>query len=174
MSPQSEGRPSVDRRPGDGAYDHRGNYRQQQDFEDHHHQQNGRTNGYGQIDTSKQRSIAPPPPSGAGDARSPNGSMPRPSGEGRNGRTMDPTQDIPIRERSRNNGSTSGKSHGPPRLCKKCGEYLTGQFVRALGGTFHLECFRCRVSYLLMYDTTLVNFSTLGLRRYCGFEILPR
>lgn len=31
-------------------------------------------------------------------------------------------------------------------MCKKCGEALTGQFVRALDGTFHLDCFRCRVS----------------------------
>jgi hypothetical protein len=29
------------------------------------------------------------------------------------------------------------------RICKKCGEALTGQFVRALGGTFHLDCFKC-------------------------------
>ena len=26
----------------------------------------------------------------------------------------------------------------------KCGEGLTGQFVRALNGTFHLDCFKCR------------------------------
>lgn len=32
------------------------------------------------------------------------------------------------------------------RTCKKCGEPLTGQFVRALNGTFHLECFKCHVS----------------------------
>ncbi|KAI9781920.1 MAG: hypothetical protein M1816_002143 [Peltula sp. TS41687] len=30
------------------------------------------------------------------------------------------------------------------RSCKKCEEALTGQFVRALGGTYHLECFKCR------------------------------
>ncbi|KAF2099477.1 RhoGAP-domain-containing protein [Rhizodiscina lignyota] len=29
------------------------------------------------------------------------------------------------------------------RICGKCGENLTGQFVRALGDTFHLECFTC-------------------------------
>jgi hypothetical protein len=32
------------------------------------------------------------------------------------------------------------------RMCGKCGTHLTGQFVRALGGTFHLECFTCHVS----------------------------
>ncbi|KAK5446233.1 Rho-type GTPase activating protein Rga1 [Exophiala xenobiotica] len=47
------------------------------------------------------------------------------------------------RSRSRTNGS-SGKSPGATvRTCKKCGEPLTGQFVRALGGTFHLDCFKC-------------------------------
>jgi len=32
------------------------------------------------------------------------------------------------------------------RTCDVCHEELTGQFVRALGGTYHLECFTCRVS----------------------------
>ncbi|TGZ77387.1 RhoGAP-domain-containing protein [Ascodesmis nigricans] len=30
------------------------------------------------------------------------------------------------------------------RKCFACGEQLTGQFVRALEGTFHLDCFKCR------------------------------
>jgi hypothetical protein len=52
-----------------------------------------------------------------------------------------------VRERSRTNGSGGNRSaSGTSKLCKKCGEPLTGQFVRALGGTFHLECFKCRVS----------------------------
>ncbi|KAG9300575.1 hypothetical protein G9A89_000756 [Geosiphon pyriformis] len=28
--------------------------------------------------------------------------------------------------------------------CTKCGLRIVGQFVRALGGTFHLECFKCQ------------------------------
>ena len=51
-------------------------------------------------------------------------------------------RDMTVRDKSRTNGGTS-KS----RVCMKCGESLTGQFVRALGGTFHLDCFRCEVSY---------------------------
>ncbi|EED13239.1 Rho GTPase activator (Lrg11), putative [Talaromyces stipitatus ATCC 10500] len=35
------------------------------------------------------------------------------------------------------------RSRPSRRTCKKCGEPLTGQFVRALNGTFHLECFKC-------------------------------
>lgn len=34
------------------------------------------------------------------------------------------------------------------KICGKCGEGLTGQFVRALGGTYHLECFTCHVGAL--------------------------
>ncbi|KAK4128392.1 hypothetical protein N657DRAFT_562570 [Parathielavia appendiculata] len=46
------------------------------------------------------------------------------------------------RNRSRPRGSRSAS--GQVRTCKKCGEALTGQFVRALDGTFHLDCFKCR------------------------------
>ncbi|KAL1837436.1 hypothetical protein VTJ49DRAFT_3788 [Mycothermus thermophilus] len=46
------------------------------------------------------------------------------------------------RNRSRPRGSRSAS--GQVRTCQKCGEVLTGQFVRALDGTFHLDCFRCR------------------------------
>jgi hypothetical protein len=51
------------------------------------------------------------------------------------------------RDRSRTNGRSHTKSPSSShRICKKCGEPLTGQFVLALGGTFHLECFKCSVS----------------------------
>ncbi|KAI1828085.1 RhoGAP-domain-containing protein [Xylaria intraflava] len=43
------------------------------------------------------------------------------------------------RSRVRNGRSASGSV----RTCAKCGEALTGQFVRALDETFHLECFKC-------------------------------
>lgn len=33
------------------------------------------------------------------------------------------------------------------KICGKCGEGLTGQFVRALGDTYHLECFTCHVRH---------------------------
>ncbi|EXJ78027.1 hypothetical protein A1O3_09187 [Capronia epimyces CBS 606.96] len=47
------------------------------------------------------------------------------------------------RSRSRTNGSAGKSPNTAVRICKKCGEPLTGQFVRALGGTFHLDCFKC-------------------------------
>jgi len=46
------------------------------------------------------------------------------------------------RERLRANGR---RPSGQQRTCGKCGQHLTGQFVRALGDTYHLECFTCRV-----------------------------
>ena len=147
MSPQSEGRPSIDRRAGDNTYASRAGYRQQQGSDESpYQQQTGRSNGYNQEDPSRQRLMAPPP--GANESRSPNGNSPT---DGRNGRSRDISQDMPVRERSRNNGTPGGgkPSHSGPRICKKCGEGLTGQFVRALGGTFHLDCFRCRVSISL-------------------------
>lgn len=47
----------------------------------------------------------------------------------------DPQQQDPAREKPR----------GRSKICGKCGEGLTGQFVRALGDTYHLECFTCHV-----------------------------
>lgn len=41
--------------------------------------------------------------------------------------------------------STREKPRGRSKICGKCGEGLTGQFVRALGDTYHLECFTCHV-----------------------------
>lgn len=147
MSPQSEGPLPTDRRTGDGAFGGRGTYRQPgQNMEDSQYTQ-GRANGYGQADGLKQRYVGPPP--APGDQRmqnDSNGSLPTSPIDGRNGRSRDTTtHDLPVRERSRTNGATGGKSPHPLRLCKKCGEPLTGQFVRALGGTFHLDCFKCRV-----------------------------
>lgn len=73
------------------------------------------------------------------------------SQEDRSGRGLEPEQPgyrdrSHARDRSRASGRPNTKSPGSSRMCQKCGESLTGQFVRALGGTFHLECFRCQVS----------------------------
>lgn len=70
--------------------------------------------------------------------------MPSPAG----GREPEPAKKSGERNRS---GNRSGRTaSGQLRICKKCGEPLTGQFVRALGGTFHLDCFRCRVGFFLI------------------------
>ena len=70
----------------------------------------------------------------------------RQSSDSRSGRPReaDETRNKSSRSRSRTNGNAAHKSpSGQLRTCKKCGEGLTGQFVRALGGTFHLDCFKC-------------------------------
>lgn len=70
--------------------------------------------------------------------------------EDRDGRSQELSRgprDRSTGERSRQNGATGSKSPGPvTRICKKCGEPLLGQFVRALGATYHLECYQCEVS----------------------------
>jgi hypothetical protein len=48
----------------------------------------------------------------------------------------------------RRSGSTTGLTAISPRqtrICQQCEGHLTGQFVRALGGTYHLDCFKCKV-----------------------------
>lgn len=57
------------------------------------------------------------------------------------------------RDRARTHGNRRGS--GQMRVCKKCGEPLTGQFVRALGGTFHLDCFKCKVSAIQRFRRVL-------------------
>ncbi len=69
-------------------------------------------------------------PAGSTNGRDKEAEPPKTSGESKRSRS-----------RTRNGRTGSGQL----RVCKKCGEPLTGQFVRALGGTFHLECFRCAV-----------------------------
>lgn len=39
--------------------------------------------------------------------------------------------------------STSGTSRRRDQTCQACGKVMTGQFVRALGSVYHLDCFRC-------------------------------
>ncbi len=43
------------------------------------------------------------------------------------------------------NGMPQQKPKRSGKICGKCGESLTGRFVRALGDTYHLECFTCHV-----------------------------
>lgn len=80
-------------------------------------------------------------------------------------------------ERNRSKPRGSRSASGQVRTCKKCVEPLTGQFVRALDGTFHLDCFRCRVS--AQHDAEAQDLSTLfadccaGLRPDRGIQVLP-
>lgn len=131
MSPQSEGGHS-----GEGR-----NYGGQAHTEDSRRYQSDRDDG---IEDNQQQF---PRPNGAFGAEtrmtaSPTGSA---AGQGRerdgDGQSHHKTSGERNRSRARNGRTASGQI----RMCKKCGEPLTGQFVRALGGTFHLDCFKCRV-----------------------------
>lgn len=123
MGPQSEGGPSGDgRNYGGQGYQDDGR-RYQSDRELPIREQLPRPNG---AFSSENRMASP---AGSLGGREREGDNPKTSGE---------------RNRSKNRGGRTAS--GQLRICKKCGEALTGQFVRALGGTFHLDCFRCRVS----------------------------
>ena len=56
-------------------------------------------------------------------------------------RQLDPSSEVDPRQRPGKVRRPSDKQ----RICGKCGTHLTGQFVRALGDTYHLECFTCHV-----------------------------
>ncbi|TVY48650.1 Rho-type GTPase-activating protein [Lachnellula occidentalis] len=123
MGPQSEGGPSGEGRgyAGGPPYTEDGRrYQTDRDMD----QQLARPNGAFAPD---RRLAVSPAGSSGGRERERDGDSQRTSGERK-------------RSRPRNGRTASGQL----RMCKKCGEPLTGQFVRALDGTFHLDCFRCR------------------------------
>jgi len=132
MGPQSEGGPS-----GDGR-----NYGGQAYADDGRRYQSDRE--LSRELPIRQRDDQLPRPNGAFAADNRINASPVGSASGRDGnRDGDTPKTSGERNRSRTrNGKTAS---GQPRICKKCGEPLTGQFVRALGGIFHLDCFRCRV-----------------------------
>lgn len=144
MSPQPEGRPSTERpqHAQDNGYGSRASqWQKPSDSISRYPSQT--TNGLDSVEVPKQRFVG----AVTADDDMSNGTSPRLPSDGRNGRETDVSLDIPVRGRSRTDGSTGGNtSSGTPRLCTKCGESLTGKYVRALKGTFHLECFMCRVS----------------------------
>ncbi|KAK3642786.1 hypothetical protein LTR56_010610 [Elasticomyces elasticus] len=63
--------------------------------------------------------------------------------------TASPPSALSTREQSRASpyspasSVSNAKDRLQQRVCHKCNKVLTGQFVRALGGTYHLECFTC-------------------------------
>lgn len=75
-------------------------------------------------------------------------------------------------------GTTHGNSPKSTRTCAKCQGPLTGQFVRALGGTYHLDCFKCRVNAVPPYKDSCPAFadmsSNLGLWRNSSLQVFSR
>lgn len=58
-------------------------------------------------------------------------------------KSTDQQRMLTTKDKSTSNGNR--RPSGSNRVCGKCGGGLTGQFVRALEDTFHLECFTCHV-----------------------------
>lgn len=137
MGPQPEGGPSFDMaaRPGGEGR----NYGGQQQPEDNRR--------YQDRDVPQDQLL--PRPNGGFASENRTAGSPSGSASGRE-RDWAPDQhkqsDERSRSRTRNGRNASGQNS---RQCNKCGENLTGQFVRALGGTFHLDCFRCQVCKVL-------------------------
>lgn len=159
MSSQAGGRPLTNPPPANGDHGPQRNNHQQALTPSGHYVP-AATNGY---ETSAQRQNIPG--LALGDNMNTNGTSENSPLEERSGRGPDNTQNLAIRERSKtrtNGGSGSGTkgSSSNLRTCKKCGENLTGQFVRALGGTFHLDCFRCRVSWTITSRGNSSNVQT--------------
>lgn len=102
-----------------------------------------------------------------------------PTTDGRSGRGLDTnipgSRDLSSpRDRSRPNGRSNKPPGSTHRSCKKCGEPLTGQFVRALGGTYHLECFKCEVCALApQVRRPALIMLRIGLRPDRSVQILP-
>lgn len=123
MGPLSEGHLSGDERALGGG-EEGGRYHSNRDADNGYRAQHPRSNGPLGVD---DRSPASPAIS-------------------TNGNENDGDTDRGGRERNRSRTRNGRTASGTLRVCKKCGEPLTGQFVRALNGTYHLDCFKCRVS----------------------------
>lgn len=137
-----KGRPSTDRRSGEDGYRSREVYEQNAFVStDQGLQQVG--SGRGSADLVRQKFMGP----AAREDQMSSGSLSPPPVDPRNGRERDVSQNLPTRERSRANGSADGRnSSSTARICTKCNEPLQGKYLRALGGTYHLGCFKCMVS----------------------------
>lgn len=169
MGPQSEGNPPGDGRNYGGQYVDDGRQYQTERAP----AQDQIANGHGEDRRWQQTDREPhmpdahlPPPNGAFGMENRMHASPAGSASGREG---DGPKTSGERNRSRTRNGRTGS--GQIRICKKCGEPLTGQFVRALGGTYHLECFRCRVSVAKSGLVTFAN-KTAGLWSNCCIKIL--
>ncbi|KAI9798957.1 MAG: hypothetical protein M1833_004310 [Piccolia ochrophora] len=143
MSSHPEGRPSADGRGVvDDVVNGRGNWQRGPS------QQDRRLDFRGPNPTSRVNGFAPLEQQGPNDRNGntkgemgPRGNI---SSESRTERERESSRSEATHRMRADGNNGERRPSGTTRLCKKCNEVLTGQFVRALGGTFHLECFKCR------------------------------
>ena len=136
MGSQADPRGFVDSRPG-------GNFSNTRDLPPQDMvsaNQSQYPGGYDYDEDQRQRFLGSIP----GDAKLSQASLQSTDGS-RGARDLEGMKDLNIRDNPRTNGGGGGKSSSQ-RICYACQKPLTGQFVRALETTFHLECFKCRVS----------------------------
>ena len=152
MSLKAENKLSIDRPAGDEGYASQGTNRPQNQHSP------GDTNGQEQANLGGRMSVQ----EGVHNNIATNGSSQAGKVDTQSG--LGNTQTLPYRDRSRtrtNGGAALKTSNSTLRVCKKCGETLTGQFVRALGGTYHLECFKCQVGHHSPFPIDLNDTKTL-------------
>lgn len=145
MSSQPSGRGSGNTRSGPSNYSARDEPRQDQ-MDPHNQNSPGmglRSDG-GSVQNPRFQGLA------TDNANRSNTSLSASPVNGRGGQDQNNSRDLTIRANQRPTvgpGNSGGEQIKTPaqRICKKCGESLSGQFVRALNGTFHLECFKCQV-----------------------------
>lgn len=88
--------------------------------------------------------------------------------------SLDRPHDHGSKERSKSGGRRPSGHH--QRTCGKCQRALTGQFVRALGDTYHLECFTCHVgsAKLTIVESMQPGADICaGLRQNRRLQVLP-
>jgi hypothetical protein len=81
--------------------------------------------------------------------------------------TRSPTD--PGKQQADSAGRDKPRTGRSGKICGKCGGGLTGQFVRALGDTFHLECFTCHVR-VFSYSPACVLDSCFVVGLFCGIS----
>jgi hypothetical protein len=69
---------------------------------------------------------------------------------------------------------TRSSKRGEPTFCGQCGQVVHGQFVRAMGQVYHLNCFRCKVSSYAISKYDFVRLTSAGLQQGRCPEVLSR
>lgn len=71
---------------------------------------------------------------------------------------------------------TRSSKRGEPTYCGQCGQIVHGQFVRAMGHVYHLNCFRCKVGPFSHTSVRLdlSQLTTEGLQQSRRSKVLSR
>lgn len=109
---------------------------------------------------------APAPPSGQSVLSLRPHDQSRPSQE-----RARPSQDTLREPGSKDRSKSNGRRPSQQRVCGKCHRHLTGQFVRALGDTYHLFVLHCATKALGL--TVLQRVLHVPCMQYCNMHVFP-